>query len=118
MLTDMPLHPCREKMSMHFKLLSEKILTVVLLLLGLEILRSAVIIILPFILPTDNMDVYTFVISYSPWIAQIIFALVIYRVARQKGIVAISIGILSTVYPLYGSIFYIITTLKIDDGNG
>jgi hypothetical protein len=105
-------------MSIHFRLLSEKLLTVVLLLLGLEILRSAMIMILPFILPTDNMDVYTFVISYSPWIAQIIFALVIYRLARLKGMVAISIGILSTVYPIYGSIFYMIATLKTDQGNG
>jgi hypothetical protein len=106
------------KMTMHLKLLKEKLLMIVLLLVGLSFLQVTIVFTLPLILPTDNLDLYRALISNSYWISDIIFGIVIFWLTRGKGLVAIPIGLLSIFLPPYGTIFYMLTTLQNKPGNG
>jgi hypothetical protein len=105
------------KMNMHLRLLPEKLLMIVLLLVGLSFLQVAIVYTLPLILPTDNLDIFIALTSNSPWISNVIFGIVILWLMRGKGLVAIPIALLSIVLPPYGTIFYILTTLQNKLGN-
>lgn len=98
--------------TMTFKKLCEKLLQVILLLVGLFFLQVIILNALPLILPVDNFNVYLIIISNSHWIGNLIFGLVILWLTRRMGLIAIPIGILSVVLPTYGPIFYILTTLQ------
>jgi hypothetical protein len=95
----------------HLKILRENLIVIILLLVGLSFLHPTVVFILPFILPVDNVDLYRTLIFNSHWISDTMFGIVIFWLTRGKGVVAIPIGLLSTVLPLYGTIFYLLTTL-------
>jgi hypothetical protein len=97
---------------MQLKLLSEKLLMIVLLLLGLSFLQPTLVFTLPFILPIDNLELYRTLISNSYWISNVMFGIVILWLMRGKGFVAIPIGLLSIVLPPYGTIFYLLTILQ------
>jgi hypothetical protein len=104
-------------MTMHLRLLREKLLMTVLLLVGLSFLQIAIVYTLPLILPTDNLDIFVTLTSNSHWISDIIFGIVILWLTRGKGWVAIPIALLSIVLPPYGTIFYILFTLQNKSGN-
>lgn len=92
-----------------FGQLSDKLLEVIVLLLGLFILQILLLFTLPLV-PDDNIRM-TLILN-SSWIGNTIFGLTIYWLTRDKGQVAISIGLLSVVLPVYGPIFYILTKIE------
>ena len=96
---------------MHVRLLTEKLLKVILLLVGLYFLQVTILFTLPLI-PIDNFETRMILTSNSVWVGNIIFGLVVLWLTRKKGLIAIPIGILSIVLPTYGPIFYILTTLQ------
>jgi hypothetical protein len=51
-------------------------------------------------------------IANAAWIGNVIFGFVIFWLLKNRGTIAIPVGILSIVLPLYGPIFYILTTLQ------
>ena len=93
------------------KLLADKLLEVIVLLVGLYFLQLIILFAVPLV-PIDDLSIRMKLISNASWIGNIIFGLLILWLTRDKGSVAISIGVLSIVTPLYGSIFYILTTLQ------
>ena len=93
------------------RLLSDKLLEVIVLLVGLYLLQIIILFSVPLV-PIDDLSIRMTLISNASWIGNIIFGLVILWLTRDKGSVAIAIGILSIVTPLYGSIFYILTMLQ------
>lgn len=95
--------------AMTLKLLGDKLLQVILLLIGLYVLQTMLLFILSRV-PDDGLR--KTLMFYSTWIANILFGLVIYWLARKKRVVAIPIGILSVVLPIYGPIFYVLTTMQ------
>ncbi|CAN5401579.1 hypothetical protein BH10BAC4_BH10BAC4_08730 [soil metagenome] len=93
------------------RLLSDKLLEVILLLVGLNILQVIILSTVPLV-PIDDFQIrMTFILNAS-WIGNIIFGFVILWLTRDKGFIAIPIGILSIVLPSYGPVFYILTTLQ------
>jgi hypothetical protein len=97
---------------MHLRPLSEKLLMIVLLLVGLSILQTAIVFSLPQLLPSDNIEFFMAVTSNSYLIADIIFGIVIFWLTKRMGLIAISIGLLSIILPTFGAIFYMLTTLR------
>lgn len=93
------------------RLLSDKLLEVILLLVGLYILQLIILFTVPFI-PIDDMEIRMIILLNASWIGNIIFGVVIFGLTRDKGFVAIPVGVLSIVLPSYGPIFYILTTLQ------
>jgi len=92
-------------------LLSDKLLEVILLLIGLYALQVVILLTVPLV-PIDDMEISMTILSNASWIGNSIFGLVILWLARDKGFVAIPVGLLSIVLPSYGPIFYILTTLQ------
>jgi len=86
-------------------------LEVILLLVGLYILQVIILFTLPLV-PIDDLEIRMTILSNASWIGNIIFGLVILWLTRDKGLVAIPVGVLSTVLPVYGPIFYILTALQ------
>lgn len=97
-----------------FRQLSDKLLEVILLLIGLYVIQVLLLSTLPLV-PDDNIRM-TLILN-SSWIGNIIFGLTIYWLAREKGQVAIAIGLLSVVLPVYGPVFYILTKIEITKSN-
>jgi hypothetical protein len=93
------------------RLLSDKLSEVILLLVGLYMLQVVILFIVPLV-PIDDMEIRMTFLSNASWIGNIIFGVVIFWLTRDKGFVAIPVGILSIVLPSYGPIFYILTTLQ------
>jgi isocitrate dehydrogenase kinase/phosphatase len=97
--------------TMTTKILKDKVLEVISFLIGLYILQT----ILPFILPlviNSNYELGMALVRNSGWIGNIIFGLAIFFLMKSKGLIAVSVGILSIVLPIYGPIFYILTELQ------
>lgn len=88
------------------RLLSDKLLEVILLLLGLYILQVIILFTVPLV-PIDDMEIRMTILSNVSWIGNVIFGLVILWLSRDKGFVAIPVGVLSIVLPSYGPIFYL-----------
>jgi hypothetical protein len=93
------------------RLLSDKLLEVILLLVGLYLLQVIILFTAPLV-PIDDMEIRMTFLSNASWIGNVIFGLVILWLTRDKGLVAIPVGVLSTVLPAYGPIFYILTTIQ------
>jgi hypothetical protein len=100
------------KMIMHLRFLSEKLLTTILLLLGYSFLQGVLVIALPLLLPTSNLEFFLSVTSNAYWIGNTIFGFVIMWFTRRIGLTALPIGLLSIVLPTYGTIFYLLTSLQ------
>jgi hypothetical protein len=96
---------------MPLRFLSYKVLEVILLLIGLYVLQVTLLFTLPLI-PIYDMTMRMSLIENAAWIGNVIFGLTIFWLLRKKGAVAIAVAILSIVLPLYGPIFYILTTLQ------
>ncbi len=99
---------------MDYKQFGEKLLTVILWLIGLYCFNLFIPITI--IYASDYLGEMTFLISrYSYWLGQIAFGVIIYRLTRQHFKKAVSIGILATMLPVYGGLFYLLTaTLPTD----
>jgi hypothetical protein len=83
-----------------------KLREVILLLIGLAFINVIVAIVVPLIVPDHWL--YGFA-NYRGWIGQIAFGVVIgIRLQQQKN--AISICLLSIVLPIFGGLFYLLTT--------
>jgi hypothetical protein len=93
------------------RLLSDKLLEVILLLVGLYVLQVIMLFTVPLV-PIDDMEIRMAILANASWIGNIIFGLVILWLTRDKGFVAIPVGVLSIVLPSYGPILYILTTLQ------
>lgn len=98
------------------RLLSDKLLEIILLLIGLYILQVIILYTVPLV-PIDDMRIRMTFLSNASWIGNIIFGVVILWSTRDKGFVAISVGVLSIVLPTYGPIFYILTVLQNNSKN-
>ena len=93
------------------RLLSDKLLEVILLLIGLYILQVIILFIVPLV-PIEDMKIRMTFLSNASWIGNILFGVVIFWLTKNKGLVAVPIGLLSIVLPTYGPIFYILTSLQ------
>ncbi|MBX2969979.1 MAG: hypothetical protein KF803_11460 [Cyclobacteriaceae bacterium] len=94
------------------KRLTDKVLRVVGLLVGLMILQIAITFAIPYVTPTDNPDLFIALTIHGHWIGNIIYGLIIYALLRQGKTVAIPIGLLSIMTPVYGGVFYLLTTFN------
>jgi apolipoprotein N-acyltransferase len=92
-----------------FGQLSDKLLEVILLLIGLYVIQVLLLFTLPLV--SDDSIRMTLILN-SAWIGNTIFGLTIYWLTREKGQIAIAIGLLSVVLPVYGPIFYILTKFE------
>ena len=92
-----------------FGQLSDKLLEVILLLIGLYVIQVLLLFTLPLV--SDDSIRMTLILN-SAWIGNTIFDLTIYWLTREKGQIAIAIGLLSVVLPVYGPIFYILTKFE------
>jgi hypothetical protein len=94
--------------------LSEKCFGVVLLLLGQAVLQGGLLMVFPLI---PDFDLRIALIMNSFWIANTIFAIDIFFLLTKHGKRAIPISVLSVLTPVFGAIFYIITTIPNKNGN-
>jgi len=85
-----------------------KLREVIFLLIGLHIFNAVIVMVAPFIIPSEWMSTFG---AYSSWIVQVIFGVIITsKLHQQKN--AISIGLLAIMTPAFGGLFYLmITTL-------
>jgi hypothetical protein len=97
-----------------FEQLSNKLLEVILLLVGLLVIQVLLLYALPQV-PNDSLRM-TLILN-SSWIGNSIFGIVIYWLTKEKGQVAIAVGLLSSILPVYGPIFYILTKFETAKGN-
>jgi hypothetical protein len=94
------------------KQFADKILRVIGLLVGLNILQIVITFMIPYITPLDNPDLLSTLTNYGYWIGNIIYGLIIYRLLNQTKVVSISVGLLSIMTPVYGGVFYLLTTIN------
>jgi hypothetical protein len=94
------------------KQLTDKVLRVIGLLVGLTILQIAITFMIPYVAPTDNPDLFITLTTHGHWIGNIIYGLTIYGLLKQGKTVSIPIGLLSIMTPVYGGVFYLLTTLN------
>jgi hypothetical protein len=97
-----------------FKQFAERVLDVVLLLIGLFIFNSILYALLPFF---DFGEWSLSIVRNSYWIGQLIFGIIIFRLTDQNNKVAMPIGVLATVLPVFGGLFYLLTTMIIAHDN-
>lgn len=97
-------------------LIWDKLLESVFMLLGLAIVNLAISIGLPYLLSDFFTDEYLewreylrLLMRLSFWIGQIGFGLVIYYKLRHIRVAA-SIGLLSVVLPIFGTVLFLITS--------
>lgn len=90
--------------------ISDKLLESLSLLVGLYILNVILFFLLR-LLPIEDLNFY-WAMAGAPWIASLVFGVVIAWRSRDKGLIALSVRILAFVVPVYGSIFYMLTVLK------
>lgn len=94
------------------KHLTDKVLRVIGLLVGLTILQIAITFLIPYVAPPDNLELFMALTTHGHWIGNIIYGLTIYGLANQKRTVSIPIGLLSIMTPVYGGVFYLLTTFN------
>lgn len=83
-----------------------KLREVVLLLIGLSLVNVIVAIAVPLIVPDHWLHGF---VNYRGWIGQIVFGVIIGSKLRQQQN-AISIGLLSIMLPIFGGLFYLLTS--------
>lgn len=91
--------------------ISDKLLESLSLLVGLYILNVILFFLLR-LLPIEDVKLYWAIAAGAPWFASLVFGVVIAWRSRDKGLIALPVGILAFVVPVYGSIFYMLTVLK------
>lgn len=94
------------------KQFADKVRKVIGLLVGLMILQIAITFMIPYVGPIDNPELFETLITYGHWIGNIIYGVILYGLVNEKKIVSISVGLLSIMTPIYGGIFYLLTTLN------
>jgi hypothetical protein len=99
---------------MTFRLISDKLLEVILLLLALYVIQMVLSLAMPFF-PIEDLRML-FIINVNI-IGNAAFALLIYWQARKLGAAAISIVILTIFLPVFGVIFYLLMYLQNTQGN-
>lgn len=97
--------------------LGNKVLEVILLLIGQYVLQLMVLFTLPFF-QIEDIETEAAISSNVPWIGSIVFGGFIMWLSRDKGIVAIPVGVLSIVLPLYGAVFYLLAKLQTKSEHG
>jgi hypothetical protein len=89
-----------------YRQFGKRLLEIILLLIGLYIFNTALFAIVM------TMDLREWMIPFmtnSYWVGNLIFGIIIYRLTRQTNKVSVSIGLLSTVLPVFGGLFYLLT---------
>lgn len=94
---------------MDYQQFGEKLFTVTLLLVGLIIFNNVLGAVIPIIGAGESLFLY---IRYSPWIGNLIFGVIIYRLTRHSRPTSVSIGILSMMLPVFGALFYLLTLIS------
>lgn len=97
---------------MNYRQFGERLFEVTLLLLGLQILNIIFVAITPSL---ELGDWLIFFLQNSSWIGNLLFGIAIYSMIKQKSQIAISIGILSTLLPFFGGLFYLLTLINYKD---
>ena len=78
---------------------------VILLIVGLYIFNAIIVVVLPLTIPKDWLSTF---IGHSAWIGHIAFGLIIFsKLGQQRN--AVSIGLLSIMWPVFGGLFYLMT---------
>lgn len=80
-----------------------KLLWVIVLLVCLQVFNTIIVLYAPFFRSGENMRV---IATYSHWIGQLVFGIVIYLMIRKDRNAA-SIGLLAFAIPLFGALFYL-----------
>jgi hypothetical protein len=96
----------RKQKNMDNRQFGERLLEVTLLLIGLQILNLVIYAIAPTL---ELGDWILFFIKNSSWIGNILFGIIMYKLTKQDWQISISIGILSTLLPVFGGLFYLLT---------
>ena len=84
-----------------------ELLETVLLLIALMAFNTALIAVWPLVWANFFTSGYNWVLSYSNWIGDIGFGLIIYYKLRNMR-TAVSIGLLSATIPIFGALFYLL----------
>ena len=86
-----------------------KLLETVLLLIGLATFNTALVAIVSFAKYLFTSEYYGLISGHIHWIGRICFGIIIYvRLRRIR--VAAPVGLLSVVTPVFGGVFYIMTS--------
>ena len=94
------------------KQLTDKVLRAIGLLVGLTFLQVAITFLIQYVAPTDNLELFMALTTHGHWIGNVIYGLTIYGLLNRDRTVSIPIGLLSIMTPVYGGVFYVLTTFN------
>jgi hypothetical protein len=84
----------------------KRLLDIILLLVALIIFNIAIALSAPLM---SLGDWHIPIVRNISWIGKLIFGIIIYRLTNQRKTVALSIGFLSIMLPIFGGLFYLLT---------
>ncbi len=83
----------------------DRLLQLTLLIVGFSVLNSLIVVVAPLLYFGENLNAF---VRYAHWVGKFAFGIVIFIKLKKYGN-ALSIALLSTLIPLFGGLFFLLT---------